>query len=95
MVCCRLVVSGRVQGVFYRRHCKEKVYELGGISGFIRNLDNGTVEIVMEGPEERVKQLIDWCHKGPPAADVQDIKIEKVDNHECKKEKFEGFVVRM
>jgi acylphosphatase len=67
-------VSGKVQGVFYRQTCKEFANELG-VTGSVRNLADDTVEIFATGSEDQLKQLLDWSKKGPPAAAVQNIKV--------------------
>ena len=77
MVYYRLIVSGRVQGVFYRHGCREKAEELG-VRGYVRNLTDKNVEVVAQGAEENVRQLIQWCHKGPPRAEVKDVIIKKI-----------------
>ncbi len=67
-------ISGRVQGVFYRAFTCEKARSLG-LSGWVRNLPDGRVELVAEGPDEKVKALLQWCKQGPPAARVDHIKV--------------------
>jgi acylphosphatase len=71
-----LVVSGRVQGVFYRASCAREA-EARGLSGWIRNLPDGRVEIVVEGPEPQVEVMIAWCREGPPAARVDEMSVEE------------------
>jgi acylphosphatase len=66
---CRVVVSGRVQGVFIRDSCRSQAQRLG-VRGWVRNLPDHTVEVVAEGPRDRVDQLLDWCRHGPPRAQV-------------------------
>ena len=66
---CRVVVSGRVQGVFFRDSCRSQAQRLG-VRGWVRNLPDRTVEVVAEGPRDRVDQLLDWCRHGPPRAQV-------------------------
>jgi acylphosphatase len=68
----RFIISGKVQGVFYRQATKEKAKELK-ISGTVRNLPNGDVEIIASGNPEQLKQLRDWCQHGPPRAIVNNI----------------------
>ncbi|MCP4665645.1 MAG: acylphosphatase [Deltaproteobacteria bacterium] len=65
----RLIVRGRVQGVWFRESTRREALSLG-IFGWVRNRPDGTVEVLAEGPEENVKKLVSWCHQGPPAAEV-------------------------
>jgi acylphosphatase len=67
-----LIVHGRVQGVFYRDSTMRKARELG-LAGTVRNLPEGTVEIVAQGPAPLLDNLIQWAHEGPPAAVVSEI----------------------
>ena len=68
-------VSGTVQGVYYRATTREQAGE-HGVDGWVRNLDDGRVEAVFEGPEDAVEAMVDWCHEGSPAAHVEDVDIE-------------------
>lgn len=68
-------VSGHVQGVFYRATTREQARETN-VDGWVRNLDDGRVEAVFEGPRRNVEQLIEWCHEGSPAAEVSDVSVE-------------------
>ncbi len=70
-----LIISGRVQGIFFR-HNTNKVANKLGLTGFVRNLPDGNVEVIAEGDEEKLKELIAFCKKGPEGAYVEDIKIE-------------------
>jgi acylphosphatase len=70
----RIYVSGRVQGVFFRWSMKDKAQELG-VKGYVRNLDDGRVYAVVEGEEASVRKLVDWSKRGPPHAEVEDVKI--------------------
>lgn len=65
----RLVIKGRVQGVFFRDSTRNEATRLG-VFGWVRNLPDGNVEVLAEGPEEKVQKLVEWCHQGPPAAQV-------------------------
>ncbi|HEC62953.1 MAG TPA: acylphosphatase [Candidatus Acetothermia bacterium] len=65
----RLLVSGRVQGVFFRAHTRDLARRLG-LSGYVRNLPDGRVEIVAEGEEKALGELISVAHRGPPLAQV-------------------------
>lgn len=68
-----LKIRGRVQGVGFRRWAEKKAREIGEISGWVRNVDDGSVEILMRGPIERVEQLILACHEGPSWARVDEV----------------------
>ena len=67
-----LVIKGRVQGVFYRVSAKKKADELG-IKGYVKNLPAEDVEIMAEGPQEKLKEFIEWCKKGPEGATVKTV----------------------
>jgi acylphosphatase len=84
-----LFVSGRVQGVFFRAHTRDLAQKLG-LSGFVRNLPDGRVEVVAEGPEEKLQELIEFCHRGPPLAYVTNVEIR----WEEPTGEFRGFSVR-
>jgi len=64
-----LVIEGRVQGVWFRDATRREAVSLG-VSGWVRNRRDGTVEALIEGPQDAVDALVSWCHKGPPAATV-------------------------
>ena len=69
-----LVISGRVQGVFYRASCRDEG-AARGLSGWVRNTPDGNVEAAFEGPEVGVRALIDWCQHGPPSASVTHVAV--------------------
>ena len=69
-----LHITGRVQGVFYRKSAQDKAHELG-ITGWVRNKADGSVEAVAQG--ERVQEFIDWCWKGPSGASVTDVTVNQ------------------
>lgn len=71
-----VVISGRVQGVWYRASAKSKAEQLG-IKGWVRNTVDGNVEAVFEGEEEIVEKMIKWCYQGPPLAKVDKIDVKK------------------
>lgn len=68
----RLVIHGKVQGVFFRASTKEKANQLG-LKGFARNRQDGAVEVIAEGNEDDLIQLIDWCNTGPDLAKVDSV----------------------
>jgi len=70
----RLVVSGRVQGVWFRAETQKAALRLG-LAGWVRNKRDGTVEAGVEGPRKAVKDLVDWCRTGPPLARVAHVDI--------------------
>jgi acylphosphatase len=63
------IIEGRVQGVFFRYHTQEMAIKLG-LKGWVKNRRDGSVEAVFEGDQERVNQIIQWCHRGPSQARV-------------------------
>ncbi len=65
----RLIIEGRVQGVWFRDSTRNEALALG-LSGWVRNRRDGSVEAIAEGPEGPVKKLVSWCHQGPPRAQV-------------------------
>ncbi|MFH1101823.1 MAG: acylphosphatase [Methanobacteriota archaeon] len=71
-----VVISGQVQGVWYRASTKEKAEELG-LTGWVKNTAHGNVEAVFEGDESTVNEMIAWCRKGPPLAQVTDVKVTR------------------
>ena len=74
MVRYRVLISGRVQGVFFRDSCR-RLAEQYGVAGWVRNLPDGRVEAVFEGPAEDVRRLVDWAHTGPRLAAVADVAV--------------------
>jgi len=65
-----LIIEGRVQGVWFRDSTRREAVTLG-VFGWVRNRPNGRVEVLIEGSEGKVKELVSWCHHGPSAAKVQ------------------------
>ena len=81
-------VSGRVQGVYYRASTREAAADRG-VDGWVRNLTDGRVEAVFEGPREDVDAMVEWCHDGSPNARVEDVEVEYGDP-----EGVDGFRIR-
>ena len=75
MIRRRVLVSGRVQGVAYRDTCQRVAAE-HGVTGWVRNLGDGRVEAVFEGPEEQVDRMVEWAQQGPRLASVKDIAVQ-------------------
>lgn len=72
-----IIVKGKVQGVFYRRSTYKKAMELS-VDGWVRNLENGDVEIEAEGAPEAISELIAWCGEGPKNAVVSAIESQEI-----------------
>ena len=68
-------ISGRVQGVFFRMETKRAADQFG-VSGWVRNRRDGTVEALFEGDQDRVDAVLGWCKEGPPHAQVSAVKVE-------------------
>ena len=74
------MISGRVQGVAYRANARRQAMNLS-LTGWVKNLRDGRVEVLAEGPAARVDALIAWCKEGPPAARVTSVDIlERADS---------------
>jgi len=70
-----VLVSGKVQGVYYRATTRDEAQERG-VEGWVKNLPDGRVEAVFEGSENALKEMIRWCHDGSPAAGVKEVNVE-------------------
>jgi acylphosphatase len=70
----RVLVSGRVQGVFYRATCAARARELG-VRGWVRNLPDGRVEAAFEGEDAAVDAMVAWCREGPTYARVEHVEV--------------------
>ncbi len=88
MQCLHAFVSGRVQGVWFRQSTVETAL-VHGLSGWVRNLDDGRVELMASGDEHGLMQLEAWLSIGPELSRVAEVKSEWIDNVED----FEGFVI--
>jgi acylphosphatase len=82
------MVSGMVQGVFFRQVTSEQARQRG-VAGWVRNRSDGRVEAVFEGPQEAVDQLVSWCHEGTPWS-----RVELVDVTAEEPEGLETFSIR-
>jgi acylphosphatase len=82
-----IIVKGKVQGVFFRASAQEAA-EACGVKGWVRNTEEGYVELMASGTDEQVKKFVDWCRKGPSRAVVTDVLIEPKEE-----ESFKGFKV--
>jgi acylphosphatase len=71
---CRVRIHGHVQGVFFRAEARARAESLG-VSGWVRNAEDGCVEAVFEGGEDRVESILSWCRRGPSGAQVDDVEV--------------------
>lgn len=84
-----VLISGRVQGVWFRANTKDQA-DLHGIKGWVKNTVDGKVEAVFQGPIEKVDDLIKWCHQGSPSSHVDHVDVSKFDSDES----FDSFTIR-
>ena len=77
----KILVSGRVQGVYFRMFAHNKAKQFG-IKGHARNLPDGRVEIIAEADPSSIDHFIKWCHKGPITARVDDVEIFELEADE-------------
>jgi len=85
----RVIVSGRVQGVFFREETRRAAERLG-VNGWVRNRTDGTVEAVFEGSPEAVNDAIAWCRHGSPMSRVADVQVAR----EAFADDLDGFIIR-
>lgn len=76
-ICMHCLVSGRVQGVSFRHYTRKQANQLG-VSGWVRNLRDGKVEVLVCGEAKAVERLCTWLYQGPPLAEVAEVKCQKV-----------------
>lgn len=81
-------IRGRVQGVYYRASTLYEAQKLG-LTGWVRNCPDGSVEAVAEGPREKIEALVTWCKHGPPGARVTDVNVR----WEAPENTFSGFSI--
>lgn len=74
----QIVVHGRVQGVFFRQSAQDTAGDLG-VAGWVRNRDDGSVEMVVEGEDDAVERMIAWAHEGPSHAQVTGVDVTDTD----------------
>lgn len=84
-----LIIHGIVQGVFFRYETETQARKLG-LTGWVRNRRDGSVEVVAEGPKDKLEKLVQWCHKGPPRARVDRVEI----SYEEPTGEFSGFTIQ-
>lgn len=74
MARAQVLISGRVQGVFFRAHTRDEARALG-LKGWVRNLPDGRVAAVFEGERTKIDRMLAWCHQGPPYAAVDEVLV--------------------
>ena len=82
-------ITGKVQGVYFRKSTQTEA-EKNTVYGWVKNLNDGRVEAVMEGEEENVNQTLEWCRKGPDGSKVDDITVQ----NETYTGKYDSFEIR-
>lgn len=87
--CLSITIYGRVQGVFFRDSVQRQAQKLN-LTGWVKNESDGTVVIVAEGEEEKLKELIKWCYNGPRQAKVEKVEIAWAETNE----EFKKFEIR-
>lgn len=85
----RLQIRGRVQGVYFRASTVQQAQQLG-LTGWVRNCDDGSVTAVVEGSRERLEKMISWCWQGPAGARVTQVDVE----WSSAQDSFRGFSVK-
>ena len=86
-ICLHCYVSGKVQGVWFRANTKQEADRLG-LCGWVRNLNDGRVEVMVSGSRDKLSKLLAWLHKGPAHANVTDVSVNELSFQD-----FEGFNV--
>lgn len=74
-----LIISGDVQGVGFRQFIKHNASNLY-IKGWVKNMSNGDVEVILQGSKEKLDKMVEFCRKGPFLADVKSVKVEEVED---------------
>ncbi len=82
-------ITGIVQGVCFRKFVADKVKEIGGLHGLVRNEKDGSVYVEVEGERDKIKELVIACHVGNDAAEVANVNVHRTEVKGC-----EGFVVK-
>jgi acylphosphatase len=83
----RIIVTGKVQGVFFRQSTREHALALG-LTGSVENLPDGSVQILASGPSAAISHLLAWCRQGPPRSRVESVHITSITSVH-----FEGFQI--
>jgi acylphosphatase len=84
----KIIISGRVQGVYFRRFTKNKADDLG-VKGAVRNREDGRVEIIAQAENDTLEIFVKWCHKGPITARVNHVELVEMQSNEVNYNSFE------
>ncbi|MCC6276931.1 MAG: acylphosphatase [Oligoflexia bacterium] len=87
MAAKRVLISGKVQGVGFRFHSFERAVALG-LKGWVQNLPDGRVELVIFGESSAIDEMLSWAQKGPPSADVKKVDVESFAGEDPKEDFF-------
>jgi len=74
----QMLIKGKVQGVFFRANTQKKA-KLLGLKGYVRNLENGDVQVIVSGVDEKIDMLLDWINRSPESSQVNDIELKTFD----------------
>ena len=85
-----VIISGEVQGVAFRANCQRQATALG-VTGWVRNLWDGSVEALFEGPSSAVEAMLRWCHRGPSSAVVTGVEVSEAEPGPS----YQSFYIRM
>ncbi|MCJ7833099.1 MAG: acylphosphatase [Deltaproteobacteria bacterium] len=88
-ISAQVVIHGRVQGVYFRAFTRDEARSLG-LTGWVRNLRDGAVEVCFEGDKEKVDQMVAWCWRGSPSSRVEQVEV----NHGPHSGAFDSFQIR-
>jgi acylphosphatase len=84
-----VIISGKVQGVWFRVNTKQKAEQLG-LTGWVRNTYDKNVEAVFEGEETLIQEMLEWCHRGPPLSKVENVEVK----NESPTHNFDSFSIK-
>ena len=73
-ISARVIIHGWVQGVYFRAFTRDQARSLG-LTGWVRNRQDGTVEAYFEGDKEKVDRMVAWCHQGSPSSQVERVEV--------------------
>ena len=83
----RVYILGTVQGVLFRKYIEEQANKIG-VRGFVRNMEDGSVEVIIEGIDEKVREMLEVCKTGTQHAQIRDVQVQEI-----KYQGFEGFKI--